>query len=76
MIINRMKDSKEVKKDSNSSFGVIKREESLVISNKVNVMIEANRDGSYSFLLQNGANIQLSENSILYTINEQVRDFA
>ena len=66
MIINRMKDSKEVKKDSNSSFGVIKREESLVISNKVNVMIEANRDGSYSFLLQNGANIQLSENSILY----------
>ena len=67
MIINRMKDSKEVKKDSNSSFGVIKREESLVISNKVNVMIEANRDGSYSFLLQNGANIQLRENSILYS---------
>lgn len=67
MIINRMKHSKEVKKDSNSSFGVLKQEESLMISNKVNVIIEANRDGSYSFLLQNGSNIQLRENSILYS---------
>ena len=67
MIINRIKYSKEVKKDSNSSFGVEKREENLIISNKVSVSVKANRDGSYSFLLQNGSNIQLRENSILYS---------